>query len=93
MSPQSVTSARREVAAEVRGLMAKKRVTQERLASHLGVSQPSIARRLNGHVPFNVDELAAIAGYFDIPLPRLLEAATALPEAVPTEDSRTPPVR
>lgn len=45
----------------VRGLMAEKRITQDQVAQALGVTQPAIARRLNGSVPFDVNELALVA--------------------------------
>lgn len=79
MQQESVTAPRHEVAAEIRGLMAKRRVTQEQLAAHMGVSQAAIARRLSGRVPFDVDDLDSIAKYFGVPVTSLYPAAEARP--------------
>lgn len=57
--------------------MAKKRVTQEQLAAHMGVSQAAIARRLSGRVPFDVDELSRIAEYFAVPVASLYPAESS----------------
>ena len=72
-----LTAPRHGVAAEIRGLMAKKRVTQEQLAAHMGVSQAAIARRLSGRVPFDVDELSKIAEYFAVPVASLYPAESS----------------
>jgi len=56
------------VAAEVRALMARRRVSGAELARGIGVPQASLQRRLSGRYPFDVDVLAMIADYFDVPL-------------------------
>lgn len=61
------------VADEIRGLMAKKHITQTQLADKIGVTQSAIARRLSGRVAFDVNELAAIAAALGVPVSRLLE--------------------
>lgn len=55
------TPVRDEVAAEVRSLMGRHRVSQTRLATALGMSQSALSRRLNGEKAFDVDDLATIA--------------------------------
>ena len=59
MNPTTKTSER--VAAEVRAGLARKKMTQRELADRLDMGLPTLSRRLNGHTPFNVDELAAIS--------------------------------
>lgn len=50
-----------KVADQVRAEMARRRVKQKDLVSALEMAQPAVSRRMNGKVPFNVDELAKIA--------------------------------
>lgn len=47
--------------AQIRGLMATKRVTQAEAGAALGISQTAISRRLRGEIPFNVTELDALS--------------------------------
>jgi transcriptional regulator with XRE-family HTH domain len=54
-------SYQRRVAAEVRALLARRKLSQRHLARELGYTQPRINRRVNGDVPFAVDELYTIA--------------------------------
>jgi transcriptional regulator with XRE-family HTH domain len=50
-----------KVAAEVRAVAARKRVTGQRLAHAVGMTPMSMSRRMTGHQPFDIDELAAVA--------------------------------
>lgn len=56
------------VAAEIRALMGRYRVTQHQLADTIGVSQGTVSRRLRAEQPFTVDELDRVAAVFDIPV-------------------------
>lgn len=60
------------VTARVRGVMAEKGVTQETLASLLGVTQSYISRRLSGAVDLRVAELQQVAEVLGVPVTRLL---------------------
>lgn len=62
------------VGAEVRGLLAKNKISQSAAGKHLGLSQAAMSRRLLGEVPFNVDELVAIAALVGVPASRFLDA-------------------
>jgi len=62
----------RKVAAEIRAEAARKRITGARLAEALDVSGASMSRRMNGHSPISIDELAEIAALLDVPLSDLL---------------------
>jgi len=66
---------RRTVAEEVRVLLTRRAITQKVLAAEIGMGQPQMSRRLKGHVPFDVDELEAIAAFFDVPITDLFGAA------------------
>lgn len=69
---------REAVAAEVRALMGRHRVSQTGLASVLGMSQSAMSRRLNGEQPFDLDELVKVARYFGVTLAGLLSDATGV---------------
>lgn len=49
------------VAGEVRANLARNRVSALQAAKALGWSYPYMSRRLNGHTPFTVDDLEALA--------------------------------
>lgn len=72
---QSTTT--ESVAAEVRAQCARQRVSQRDLAKVLGVSHATLFRRFSGEVAFDVEELAAVANYLDIPMASLLPADKA----------------
>lgn len=68
-----VTDSRQTIAANVRAWMGRRNVTQTALAAHLGCSQPVVSRRVRGEMPFDTDELIAIAGLLRCDLSDLVE--------------------
>jgi transcriptional regulator with XRE-family HTH domain len=72
---QSSPTAR--VAGNVRAEMARLNVNQTQLATAMDLTQAAVSRRLTGKVPFNVQELAALAIFLDIPVARLTEGLDA----------------
>lgn len=52
--------------------MGRQRATQADLAEALGKSQAYVSRRLNGEVPFDVDDLFRLAVFFDVEVTELL---------------------
>lgn len=65
------------VAAEVRAWMGRRRVTQTDLARALGKSQAYVSRRLTGEVPFDLDDILALATFLGVAVGTLLgDAAT-----------------
>lgn len=68
-----VLELRETVSAEVRALMGRHRVTQVALAEAVGMTQSSLSRCLASKRAFDLDELLAIARYFNLPISRLIE--------------------
>lgn len=54
------------IAAAVRAETARRRVSQQSLASKVGMTQPALSRRMNGHVQFSPEELLAVAQALDV---------------------------
>lgn len=63
--------------ANIKAEMARRGVRQAALAAALGLSQPQVSARLRGVVPFNVNELLAVAAFLDVPVATLLPASAA----------------
>lgn len=57
--------------------MARRGISQMRLAEALGMSQPAISARLRGATPFDINELTAIAEFFGMPVAGLLPEGAA----------------
>lgn len=60
------------VAREVRAELGRQSISGAALGRHLGLSQPAIYRRLHAEVPFDVDQVQAIAQLFGVPLSQFL---------------------
>lgn len=69
--PTTQTTAER-VGANVRAELARRNITQTDLANHLGLGVASMSGRINGRIPIDVNELAAIAAYLETPTTTLL---------------------
>lgn len=65
------------VAAEVRAELARRKVSQTQIAMLLGISQAGVSRRLLGQTPMDVNEIAAIAEFLDIPVAALFPERVA----------------
>jgi hypothetical protein len=63
------------VADEVRAEMARSRVTGTTLAQSVGMSNATLSRRLSGAIPFNLDELSAVATRLGLTVTELLARA------------------
>jgi transcriptional regulator with XRE-family HTH domain len=63
----------REAVAEIlRVEMARRRMTQRKLADATGLSQSYIGRRMTGEMPFTTDDLHKIAGVLGMPVSALI---------------------
>lgn len=65
------------VANNVRAEMARARRTQVEACGVLGISQPSLSRRLAGEVAFSVDELIDLAGWLGVDFSSLIQQGSA----------------
>lgn len=80
------------VAAEVRAELARARVPAASLAAVLGIAQPNVSRRLNGHIAFTVDEIAAVAAALRVPPAAFLPDPATVPAwRLPHLDSNQEP--
>jgi transcriptional regulator with XRE-family HTH domain len=66
------------LAEEIRALLARRRVSQVDLAARFGTSQTYWSRRIVGRVPFGIDDLAALAGYLEVPIAELVAPLDAV---------------
>lgn len=73
----------REAVAEIlRVEMARRRMTQRKLADATGLSQSYIGRRMTGEMPFTTDDLDKVAGVLGMQVSALIpQGATALAAA------------
>jgi transcriptional regulator with XRE-family HTH domain len=60
-SPALPAPLRETAAEEVRALMARRRISQSRLAQQVGLTQSALSRRLTGDIAFDLDEIERIA--------------------------------
>lgn len=63
------------IAGEVRALVARNRTRQADLCELLHLSQGSISLRLSGKIPFTLDELVALATFFEVAPGQMLQQA------------------
>ena len=68
--PLETTSQR--VGANVRAEMARHRLSQERIAKQLNISQQALSQRLGGKVAFRVDELDSLADILSVSITDLM---------------------
>jgi transcriptional regulator with XRE-family HTH domain len=65
------------VAGEVRAALARRQITQTSLAEATGRSQAYWSKRLNGSVPLDVADLAAVADLTGVPVESLVSGRAA----------------
>jgi hypothetical protein len=63
----------RAVSAELRAVMARRRISGNQLSKDVGMSQNYIAKRLRDDLPFDLNDLSIITSYLGISLPSLVE--------------------
>lgn len=68
----TVTEWTSQMVDNIRAEMSRRRKTQAELASLLGMAQSGISQRMNGKVPFDVEEIYSIALWLDVPITTLL---------------------
>jgi len=67
-----------------RGLMAAQGLRQEDLAPILGLSQQALSSRLRGRSRLTLDDVEALAAYFDVPVSLFFEGITRKMNCGPT---------
>lgn len=76
----------------IRAEMARRGMRQKDVARLLRVSQAGISERMNGHTPFALDEVQALAERFGMPVSALLaDAETVSIDLLPRMDSNHQP--
>lgn len=73
----TLSGTREAVASAVRVEMARKRMSQAKLADATGLNAQYVSRRMTGEVAFNTDDLALIAAALDVSMAELLPTAGA----------------
>lgn len=63
---------REAINGNIRAELARRRVSGRQLAEDMGRSPAWVRRRLNGHVPWDVDDLVWIASTYDLDLGLLI---------------------
>jgi transcriptional regulator with XRE-family HTH domain len=63
---QPTRNASAGVVEEIRALMGRRRVSQKQLGDALGLAQPTMSKRMNGKIAFDLNELDGIAAFFDV---------------------------
>lgn len=69
---RNTISLRETAAANVRAELGRSRITQAQAARQINMSTAALSKRLNGYLPFDVDQLAAIADLLRIEPAELL---------------------
>lgn len=64
------------VATEVRAEVARQRLTHRELGERLKLAQPSVTKRLNGVIPFDLVDLERFAEALGVPVDQFLAAQT-----------------
>jgi len=67
------------IASQVRGELAKARISGRKVAELMDLTADGVGRRLRGEVPFRADELLVLSRLLDIPVERFYDDATATP--------------
>lgn len=76
------------VGEEIRLLCMRRHVSGKDLATVIGVSQVGVSRRMTGETPWDINELAAVAEAFGLPIAALLPPPSAAPVPAPRVRSR-----
>lgn len=75
MATKNVSDIELALAAVIRAEMGKRRLSANKFASSLGMSQPALSAKLRGETKFGVQDLAAAAEVFGMELSAIIVAA------------------
>ena len=73
-TPVATIGLHRTVAANIRGELAARYVSQQDIADLLGKKQQNVSQRLAGKTPFTLDEVGIIANYLGVDIADLFRA-------------------
>jgi len=80
------------VAAEVRAAMGRKRISGLQLARACGLTQSAMSRRITGHTPFDVNEIAAVAAELGVEVGSLFPPRAVEPAVTRRERANVVPI-
>jgi transcriptional regulator with XRE-family HTH domain len=69
---------REYIAAEVRAQLGRKRLSVREAARRLGWGQTFLHRRAIGEIPFQAEQLAALADLLEVPVSKFFEAESGM---------------
>lgn len=69
----TVVESRLRIARPIRAHLAVAGISGAELARRIGLSQPQVSRRLSGRLPFDSDDLTAIAAEINVSVPELIQ--------------------
>ncbi|WP_432793639.1 helix-turn-helix domain-containing protein [Rhodococcus ruber] len=72
VNPSGVEPRREAIARRLRGKLGEQRMSQAKLAALSGINQSGLSRRLNGKMPFDIDELEAVCSILGVDLDEIL---------------------
>lgn len=86
-----MTTTTQVIADKVRGVAAERRVTQQDIATALGISRTSVAERFAARVPYTAPEIFTLSILLHVPVNRFYPdpQSTPVPEATPPAVSVT----
>lgn len=81
-APSPFQSVGERTAANIRAELARRKLSGRDLARACGWPTTTTWRRINGDIPLNVDEVAAAAEFFRIPVAELMGVTDPVPTAI-----------
>ncbi|WP_075728330.1 helix-turn-helix domain-containing protein [Corynebacterium aquilae] len=75
------------VGVSINDLMFRNRVTRKQLGEALGITGAGMSKKLLGNAAWTIEDLYAIADFFNVPVETLLPRRVQLPDA---ENKKTP---
>jgi hypothetical protein len=75
LDPERQSAVHEAIVTEVRGQLARKRLSAVRAARALGWKQGYLARRMVGDVPFDTSDLVALAELLEVPVSVFFDTA------------------
>lgn len=68
----TTTPLNEHIAAEIRAELGRANISQAEFAPRIGLTSSSLSRRMNGEIPWNIDELELVAQELGVELGQLM---------------------